>query len=65
MAGTYYPLKDAEYSTWLANFLTVANVNLIPHGLVAGDLTPIKIFFLFSLYHFTNIPICPFLRLYI
>ena len=42
MAGTYYPLKDAEFMIWLSNFLTVANANLLPLGLIAGDLTPIS-----------------------
>lgn len=41
MPNTYYPNKDADFVSWLANFLTVANVNLIPLGLIAGDLTPI------------------------
>ncbi|MBS4013349.1 MAG: hypothetical protein KGZ97_06270 [Bacteroidetes bacterium] len=41
MPHTYYPNKDADFVPWLANFLTVANANLVPLGLVAGDLTPI------------------------
>ena len=27
MAGTYYPTKDAEFSIWLGNFISVANIN--------------------------------------
>ena len=41
MPNTYYPNKDADFIAWLANFLTVANANLAPLGLIAGDLTPI------------------------
>jgi len=33
--------KDKQTIAWLANFLTVANANLAPLGLIAGDLTPI------------------------
>ena len=29
MAGTYYPLKDAEFSIWLGNFVNVATGNLV------------------------------------
>ncbi|MGB9702374.1 MAG: hypothetical protein ACPL1A_06575 [Candidatus Kapaibacteriota bacterium] len=39
--ANYFPTKDADFIAWLANFLTVANVNLVPLGLIAGDLTPI------------------------
>ena len=34
------PLKDADLISRLANFLTVANANLAPLGLIAGDLIP-------------------------
>jgi hypothetical protein len=39
--ANYFPTKDADFIAWLANFLTVANANLVPLGLIAGDLTPI------------------------
>ena len=42
MAGTYYPLKDAEFSIWLGNFVNVANGNLVALGLVATDIDPVK-----------------------
>lgn len=42
MASRYYPTKDAEFAIWLTNFVTVANANLAPLGLIAGDLTPIS-----------------------
>jgi hypothetical protein len=42
MPNTYYPAKDADFIAWLANFLTVANANLIPLGLIAADLTPVS-----------------------
>ena len=41
MPNSYIPNKDADLIAWLANFLTVANANLAPLGLIAGDLTPI------------------------
>jgi hypothetical protein len=37
----YIPKKDSEMQSWTANFLTVANANLVPLGLIAGDITPI------------------------
>jgi len=42
MPNSYIPNKDADLVAWLANFLTVANANLAPLGLIAGDLTPIS-----------------------
>lgn len=39
--ANYFPAKDADFIAWLANFLTIANANLVPLGLIAGDLTPI------------------------
>lgn len=41
MAADYLPDKDAELIAWLTNFVTYANANLAPLGLVAGDMTPI------------------------
>ncbi len=41
MATTYFPSKDAEFNLWVANFVTVANANLVALGLDAGDMTPI------------------------
>lgn len=40
--ANYFPSKDADFVAWLANFLVVANANLVPLGLIAGDLTPIS-----------------------
>ncbi len=37
----YLPTQDAELVAWLTNFVTYANANLVPLGLVAGDMTPI------------------------
>lgn len=37
----YFPSKDAELVAWLANFLTVANANLVALGLIADDISPI------------------------
>ena len=42
MAGTYYPTKDAEFSIWLGNFISVASGNLTALGLVAADIDPVK-----------------------
>ncbi|MCX6153195.1 MAG: hypothetical protein NT007_03435 [Candidatus Kapabacteria bacterium] len=33
--ANYFPTKDADFIAWLANFLTVANINLVPLGLIA------------------------------
>ena len=41
MPGTYYPSNDADFTVWLANFVTVANANMATLGLVAADLTPV------------------------
>jgi hypothetical protein len=40
--ANYFPAKDADFIAWLANFLVVANANLVPLGIIAGDLTPIS-----------------------
>jgi len=40
----YLPTKDTELQAWTKNFLTVANDNLVPLGLVAGDVTPVSNF---------------------
>lgn len=40
--ANYFPSKDADFIAWLANFLVVANANLVPLGIIAGDLTPIS-----------------------
>ncbi|MBX3396730.1 MAG: hypothetical protein KF841_15340 [Phycisphaerae bacterium] len=37
----YIPGGDAEFGTWLDNFIAYANANLTGLGLVAGDLTPV------------------------
>lgn len=42
MPRTYLPTKDADLVAWLANFITVANANLVALGLEAGDITPIS-----------------------
>ncbi len=41
MGSDYIPRGDAEFSGWIANFVTYANANLAGLGLVAGDLTPV------------------------
>ena len=38
----YLPTKDTDLQAWTQNFLTVANANLAPLGLVAGDVTPVS-----------------------
>jgi hypothetical protein len=38
----YIPTSDAEFSAWLNNFISYANANLTPLGLVATDLTPLQ-----------------------
>lgn len=40
MPQDFLPANDADYATWVANFNTVANVNLVALGLVIADLTP-------------------------
>ena len=42
MPNSYLPLKEAELVIWLANFVNVANANLVALGLVAADVDPIK-----------------------
>lgn len=42
MAGTYYPYKDAEFSIWLGNFISVASVNAIELGLTTAEINVIK-----------------------
>jgi len=37
----YLPDQDAELVAWLTNFVTYANANLAPLGLVVGDMLPI------------------------
>lgn len=37
----YIPDSDADFSTWLNNFITYANANLTTLGLVAADVTPV------------------------
>jgi hypothetical protein len=37
----YLPGPDANYSAWVANFVTYANANLAALGLTAADLTPV------------------------
>jgi len=41
MPRDYIPTQDLDYQVWLANFVTVANANLLALGLVAGDMTPV------------------------
>jgi hypothetical protein len=38
----YIPSSDAEFRTWLQNFLAYANANLAALGLVAADLAPLQ-----------------------
>jgi len=38
----YLPTKDTDLQAWTQNFLTVANANLVPLGVVAGDVTPVS-----------------------
>ena len=38
----YIPSSDADFNTWLANFVTYASANLAGLGLVAADLTPVS-----------------------
>ena len=38
----YLPTKDTDLQAWTQNFLAVANANLAPLGLVAGDVTPVS-----------------------
>ena len=37
--ANFYPTNDADFAVWLGNFITIANVNLIPLGLTAADIT--------------------------
>jgi hypothetical protein len=37
----YLPTKDTDLQAWTQNFLAVANANLAPLGLIAGDITPV------------------------
>lgn len=37
----YIPSADAEFDSWLANFVTYASANLADLGLAAADLTPV------------------------
>jgi len=41
--ANFYPTNDAEFSVWLGNFITIANTNLIPLGLVAADITALNV----------------------
>jgi hypothetical protein len=36
----YIPAADADFNTWLTNFLSFASANLAALGLVVGDVTP-------------------------
>ena len=38
----YLPTKDTDLQAWTQNFLAVANANLAPLGLIAGDVTPVS-----------------------
>jgi hypothetical protein len=41
MAGDYIPHPDADFNSWLANFVTYANANLAGLGIVAADMNPV------------------------
>lgn len=42
MPNNYLPTKEAELVIWLANFVNIANANLVALGLVAADVDPVK-----------------------
>ncbi|MEI6090134.1 MAG: hypothetical protein WCR42_06765 [bacterium] len=43
MPNNYYlPTKASDLQAWTQNFLAVANANLAPLGLIAGDVTPVS-----------------------
>lgn len=41
-SNDYIPSADADFSAWLNNFITYANANLTPLGLVAADVVPLQ-----------------------
>jgi hypothetical protein len=42
MAEGYIPRPDADFSAWLANFVTYASANLAALGLALADLDPVR-----------------------
>lgn len=40
--GDYIPDSDADFSTWLNNFIKYANLHLAELGLVTADVTPLQ-----------------------
>lgn len=42
MSTDYIPSSDADFSSWLQNFISYANANLPTVGLAAADVTPLQ-----------------------
>ena len=40
--GDYIPTSDTIYQDWLANFISVANTNLVSLGLLATEISPLS-----------------------